>query len=447
MITIKKGLDIPISGAPDSRIEDSPGVSEVAILGQDYIGMRPTMHVRVGDQVKKGQVLFSDKKKPGVNFTAIAGGEITAINRGEKRVLQSVVIRVAQTEEEMTFAQYEQNQLSGVTEEQVRQNLIDSGMWTCFRTRPFSRTPEVDARTRTIFVNMMDTNPLAADPMLVIEQRKEDFLNGLELVAKLADETLFLCKAPDAKIEVDHPKIKVESFAGPHPAGLPGTHIHFLAGASIENVVWSIDYQDVIAIGRLFVTGKLDCERVIALAGPQVKSPCLIRTRMGANVTELCQGRLKDGDNRLIAGSILNGNIAEGPLAYLGRYHNQVSVLSEGRKKEFFGWISPGLSKFSLTRATLSFLRGKSPMPFNTAVHGGARGMMPIGVYERVMPLDILPTMLLRDILAGDTDGAQNLGCLELAEEDLALCSFVCPSKYEYGPALRQALTTIEKEG
>ncbi len=409
--------------------------------------MRPTMHVRVGDQVKKGQVLFSDKKTPGVNFTAIAGGEVTAVNRGEKRALQSVVIRVSQSEDQVTFAQYSPQEIAGITEDQVRRNLLDSGMWTCFRTRPFSRTPAVDARTKAIFVNMMDTNPLAADPMLVIDQRKEDFLNGLALVAKLTDGALYLCKAPDAKMEVDHPKVEVESFAGPHPAGLPGTHIHFLEGASLDNVVWTVDYQDVIAIGKLFVTGELDCERVISLAGPQVESPCLVRTRMGANLTELCEGRLKSGDNRIISGSVLHGTIAHGPLAYLGRYHNQVSVVLEGREKEFFGWISPGLSKFSLTRATLSFLRGKGLMPFTTATHGGERGMMPIGVYERVMPLDILPTMLLRDLLAKDTDGAQNLGCLELAEEDLALCSFVCPSKYEYGSALREALTTIEKEG
>lgn len=445
MIKIKQGLDLPISGVPEQAVKADIRSSEIAILGEEYIGMRPSMSVREGDTVKKGQILFSDKKNPGVKFTAFASGKIKAVNRGEKRVLQSVVIEV-EGDEQLEFNTYTAEQLKSLDATKIRQDLIDTGLWTSFKTRPFSHIPKVDGEAKAIFVNMMDTNPLAANPNVVINLRKDDYLLGLELISKLTDGTVFVCKAQDSDFASDNSKVKVETFAGPHPAGLTGTHIHFLYGASLERVVWSIGYQDVIAIGHFFKTGKLDYSRIISLAGPQVKEPCLVKTHVGANLNELCKDRLKDGENRIISGSVLSGTAATGAHAYLGRYHDQVSVLAEGREKELFGWINISPRKFSLTRTTLSFLRS-SKIAMNTSTNGSDRGLMPIGVYERVMPLDILPTMLLRDLVCLDTDGAQTLGALELAEEDLALCSFVCPSKYEFGSYLRKALDIIEKDG
>lgn len=226
-----------------------------------------------------------------------------------------------------------------------------------------------------------------------------------------------------------------------------GTHIHFIEPVSIKKTVWHIGYQDVIAIGTLFTTGKLDTRRVVALAGPQVEQPTLLRTRLGASLEELTAGRLKAGENRIISGSVLSGAHAAGPKAYLGRFHSQVSVLEEGREKELLGWVLPSSNKFTITRTTLGHFLKNKLFAFSTSTNGGERSMVPIGNYERVMPLDILPTLLLRDLLAGDTDSAQALGCLELDEEDLALCTFVCPGKYEYAPVLRDVLTKIELEG
>ncbi|MFC0308811.1 Na(+)-translocating NADH-quinone reductase subunit A [Gallibacterium trehalosifermentans] len=446
MITIKKGLDLPIAGKPAQVIHDGAAISEVAVLGEEYVGMRPSMKVREGDIVKKGQVLFEDKKNPGVIFTAPASGTVTAINRGAKRVLQSVVIKL-EGNEQVTFAKYSVDQLATLTAEQVKQNLIDSGLWTAFRTRPFSKIPAVDSKPSSIFVNAMDTNPLAADPVVIIKENAEAFQYGLTVLSRLHDGKLFVCKAAGATVPtINVSNVQVEEFAGPHPAGLSGTHIHFLDPVSISKVVWYINYQDVIAIGKLFTTGELAVERVVSLAGPQVNNPRLVRTCLGANLNELTAGELAAGENRVISGSVLNGSIAQGPVAYLGRYHQQVSVIAEGREKEFLGWITPGANKFSITRTVLGHF-GKKLFNFTSAVNGGHRAMVPIGNYERVMPLDIIPTLLLRDLSVGDTDSAQLLGCLELDEEDLALCTFVCPGKNEYGPMLRAALDKIEKEG
>lgn len=444
MIKLKKGLDIPLSGSPKQDIHDGPSIKHVAVLGEEYVGMRPTMLVEVGDRVKKGQALFEDKKNPGVFFTASVAGTVKEINRGAKRVLQSVVIE-AEGDESVTFDSFSAAELASLTVEQVKKNLTGSGLWTALRTRPFSTSPAVDSTARAIFVTAMDTNPLAADPTVVIAKRSEDFSNGLTVLSRLSDK-VYLCKKAGASVP-SVPVVQVEEFDGPHPAGLPGTHIHFLDPVSIKKVVWHINYQDVIAIGALFTSGQLNAERVISLAGPVVKNPRLVKTVLGASIAELTAGELHDGQNRIISGSVLAGAAANGVHGYLGRFHNQISVLAEGYDKEFLGWAMPGAQKFSVTRAYLAHLNPKRLFNMTTTTNGSSRAMVPIGNYERVMPLDILPTLLLRDLLVGDSDGAVSLGCLELDEEDLALCTFVCPGKYDYGVALRECLTTIQKEG
>ena len=442
MITIKKGLDLPISGKPAQVIHNGNTVTEVAILGEEYVGMRPSMKVREGDVVKKGQVLFEDKKNPGVVFTAPASGTVVAINRGEKRVLQSVVIKI-EGDEQVTFTRYEAAQLASLTNEQVKQNLVESGLWTALRTRPFSKVPALDATPSSLFVNAMDTSPLAADPAVIINEYKADFEHGLAVLTKLAKVNLV--KVAGANIP-SVSNVEVHEFAGVHPAGLVGTHIHFIDPVGATKQVWHLNYQDVIAIGKLFTTGELFTDRVVALAGPQVKNPRLVRTRLGANLSQLTANELNAGNNRVISGSVLHGAKAAGVHDYLGRYALQVSVIAEDTEKEFFGWITPQPNKFSITRTVLGHF-GKKLFNFTTAENGGHRAMVPIGNYERVMPLDILPTLLLRDLEVGDTDSAQLLGALELDEEDLALCTFVCPGKADYGSFLRQALDKIEKEG
>lgn len=447
MIKITKGLDLPIAGLPDGQRIDDVTVTRVAVNGEEYIGLRPSMAVKEGDRVAKGQLLFEDKKIPGVRFTAPASGIVSAIHRGERRVLQSVVIDI-DGDDAVTFNAYAPDELAMLPRETVVAQLIESGLWTAMRTRPFSKTPVPGTEPAAIFVTAIDTNPLAADPQPIILAQRDAFNAGLTVLTRLTDGRVHVCQGSGGKLG-GHPQGQVtfNQFTGPHPAGLVGTHIHFLEPVSLNKQVWHLNYQDVIAYGKLFLDGVLWTERIIALGGPQVKQPRLLRTCIGADLDAMLVGELHDGENRVLSGSVLNGTQAVGPHAFLGRFHLQVSVLKEGRDKELLGWVAPGRDKFSITRTTLGHFLKKKLFNLSTDTHGGERAMVPIGSYERVMPLDILPTVLLRDLLAGDTDSAQALGCLELDEEDLALCTYVCPGKYEYGPVLRRVLMQIEQEG
>jgi len=447
MFRIRKGLDLPISGVPEQHVTTGASIHHVAIVGDDYVGMRPAMLVQEGDRVIKGQALFEDKKNPGVMFTAPASGTVVAIHRGERRVLQSVVIQI-EGDEKREFVRFDAADLATLSHDVVQTQLLESGLWTALRTRPYSKTPVPGTVPAAIFVTAIDTNPLSADPQPLILAERKAFDAGLTVLTRLTPGKVHVCQASGGKLG-GHPQGQVafNEFAGPHPAGQVGTHIHFLEPVSLTKQVWHLNYQDVIAIGKLFTTGELCAERIIAIGGPQATQPRLVRTLLGADLTALLAGETKEGENRIISGSVLSGRHATGPMAWLGRFHLQVSVVLEGRDKELFGWVLPGAEKYSVTRTTLGhFLRHKL-FNFSTSTNGGERAMVPIGNYERVMPLDILPTVLLRDLLAGDTDGAQALGCLELDEEDLALCTYVCPGKYEYGPVLREVLTRIEQEG
>lgn len=445
MITIKKGLDVPVIGSPQQVIHDGLSIKNVATLGEEFVGMRPTMFVKLGDRVKKGQVIFEDKKNPGVKFTAQAAGVVKEINRGEKRVLQSVVIEVDGYDQE-TFTSYSANELASISRDDVVKNLVDSGLWTALRTRPFSKVPAIDSAPTAIFVSAMDTNPSAANPEVIINEQAEAFKNGLTILSRLTEGEVFVSKAPGANIPVDD-NATVTEFSGKHPAGLVGTHIHFLKPASADKFVWHLGYQDVIAFAKLFTTGELDNTRVISLAGPAAKNPRLVRTVLGASTAELTAGEAIDGELRVVSGSLLMGATATAVHGYLGRYHTQVSLILEGREKDFMGYMYPGPNKFSVTRAFMSHFFPRKLFNMTTTTNGSSRAMVPIGNFERVMPLDILPTLFLRDLCAGDTDSAQQLGALELDEEDLALCTFVCPGKTDYGVLLRDCLTTIEKEG
>lgn len=447
MFRIRKGLNLPISGVPEQHVTTGASIRHVAIVGDDYHGMRPSMRVQEGERVVKGQALFEDKKNPGVLFTAPASGTVVAINRGERRVLQSVVICI-DGDEQRAFDRFDAADLAALSRDAVETQLLESGLWTAFRTRPFSKSPVPGTAPAAIFVTAIDTSPLSADPQPVILAQRKAFDAGLTVLTRLTSGKVHVCQASGGKLGGhSHGQVTFNAFAGPHPAGLAGTHIHLLEPVSLTKQVWHVNYQDVIAIGKLFTTGELCAERIIALGGPQAVNPRLVRTLLGADINELLAGEAKAGENRLISGSVLSGRHAVGAQAYLGRFHLQVSILQEGREKELFGWVLPGADKFSVTRTTLGHFLRHRLFNFSTSTHGGERAMVPIGSYERVMPLDILPTLLLRDLLAGDSDSAQALGCLELDEEDLALCTYVCPGKYEYGPVLREVLTRIEQEG
>ncbi len=452
---ISKGLNLPISGEPAQVVEAAPPVGRVAILGADYHGLRPTMRVEVGAEVRCGDELFHDKNNPEIRYTAPASGRVVAIHRGPKRVLESVVIELSDAEragdssEAAKFASFTGAEPRTISSDGVRRLLLESGMWTALRTRPFSRVPDPQSSPRALFVTAMDTHPLAPAVEVALGGREPDFATGLTVLAKLTEGPTYLCVASGSPLGAPAgTTILREEFTGPHPAGTVGVHINVLDPVFRGKTVWHAGYQDVAAIGHLFRTGALDLRRVIALAGPSVRRPRLLATRIGAATDELVATELVPGEQRVVSGSVLGGRTAQGEAeGYLGRFHNQITALPEGVRREFLGWLAPGRDKFSVTNAFVSSFGRLHKFAFTTTTNGSPRPLVPIGTYEAVMPMDIEPTFLIRALVTGDMEEAEALGCLELDEEDLALATFVCPAKNEYGPMLRGILDRIEQEG
>ena len=472
---IEKGLDLPIPGKPIQVVRGTSPCSQVAVMADDFPGMKARMHVQEGDIVKRGQVLFEDRKNPGVLHTSPGAGRVIGIHRGEKRALQSVAIDLSDGErrgepgpdEFASFENFTGAAPDTLTREQIRALLVESGLWTAVRERPFSKVPSPDGDADAFFITAMDTHPHAPLPEVVLEDQMDDFVLGTKLLAKLIDGPTYVCVSEHSEIgdmtRKNAPEnVRVERFAGPHPAGTVGLHIHQLRPVNRERRVWHIGYQDVASIGRLFTTGRLDVSRIIAISGPEVEDPRLERTRVGARVSEIVSAdiaRIVESSNgsagvngkkevRAISGSVLSGKRTYGEaFDFLGRYDRQISLLEEDRENVFLGWLSPGFDLFSVTRIYLSTLLKPKRFRFTTSTNGSPRAMVPIGVYEKVMPMDILPTYLLRSLIVGDIERAEQLGVLELDEEDLSLCTYVCPGKTNYGPILRKNLETIEKEG
>ncbi len=442
---LKKGLDLPVDGAPEQKIHPGPEFSTVAVLGDDYLGLKPRMLVQEGDEVQRGTPLFCHKDVSEVMMVAPLSGKVTAINRGARRVLQSVAIEVSDANDSGV-------DFSGVgdaeTSEGIAARLCASGLWAAFRTRPYSKMPAPGEKPAAIFVTAMDSEPLAADAALIIEDAGEAFAAGLAAVSKLTDGTTYLCqKDGDSVPGSDLQGVEAAAFDGPHPSGLAGTHIHFLEPPAASSQVWTVGYQDVIAIGRLMQTGHLDPNIVIALSGPAARQPRLIRTVMGVSTDELTRDEIGiEEPVRVISGSILSGRQAEGPHAFLGRFARQVALIREDRDQIPLGWIRAMPAKYAV-QPVLGSAFAKKLYSFTSNLNGGRRAMVPTGTFEELMPQDYLPTQLLRALLVMDTDSAQALGALELDEEDLGLVGFACPAKYEYGLALRDCLTKIEKEG
>ena len=449
-IRTRKGLNIPIAGEPEQSVHPGPAVQHLALCGFDYQGLKPRLLVSVGDRVGLGQPLFIDKRDPKVQYCSPGQGTVTAINRGARRVLESVVVRLEDSgKDDGCFEPVSDAQIGGLDRDQVAARLQQSGLWTAFRTRPFSRVPSSDSSPCSIFVTAIDTRPFSADPALVAREDLAAFVSGLRVLPLLTAGAVYLCTGPGWDLETPEiQRLQTVEFSGPHPAGLPGTHIHHLDPVGADKVAWHIAYQDVIAIGKLFTSGSIHTRRIVALGGDCLVKPRLIKTRLGASIDELIDGETRCRDAcRVISGSVLDGRSASGGLAYLGRYHEQVAVIREGGDRHLFGWVGLFPRRYTAALARLPGFGQNRKQSFSTSQNGRFTGMIPIRIFEKVMPLDILPASLFRALMVKDTDQAQALGCLELDEEDLALSSFVCPAKNDYGKALRINLEQIEREG
>ena len=445
-IHIKKGLDIPISGAPENSIRDGNKVGQVALLGDDYIGMKPTMLVKEGDRVALGQTLFTDKKNEGIIFTSPGCGTVYSINRGAKRKFESVVIRL-DGNDAVEFCTPDTS-VESYTQEDIRELLIKSGLWTTLRTRPYGKNPAIDSSPSSLFITASDSSPLAADPRTIIEESKDLYQLGLQILRRMLPCPIHYCSQATELLDCEQiDGVDYYSFQGPHPAGMPSTHIHFIDPVHEDKTVWHIVYQDVIGIGHLFNHGTLPTEKIVSLCGAGTINPGLVRTRIGANLTELCRRELSLEDSRIISGSVLSGRESDDVSCYLGRFHDQVSVIFDSTGRSIFNWLLPGLKRFSTRPVFASAYIKDLKIPMNTALWGGGRAIYPLGTYDEVMPMDIIATSLLKSISKGDTEKSVALGCLELIEDDLGLCGFVCPGKNEFGPVLRNVLTAVELGG
>ena len=449
----RKGLDLPILGNPVQEIEQAPPPRHSAILAADSVGLRPTMHVEKGDDVRLGQLLFEDKKNKGVRYTSPASGKVVAVNRGDRRALQSVVIELSREERErretsVSFRSFTGRHPSGLTQDDTRELLIESGLWVSLRMRPFGRVADPSATPKSIFVTAMDSHPHAPSLDVVLTD-SDAFDRGLAALCRLTDGPVFVCTRKGSSIKVsDNKQVQREEFEGPHPSGTVGFHIHTLDPVDRLKKIWHVGMQDVVAIGKLFSSGLLDVTRIVSIAGPPTRRPRLLRTRLGASVEDLLKEEVNDCEARFISGSVFSGRRANGSVhGYLGRYHQQISVLVEGREREFLGWLGPGFRKFSTIRTFLSSWIPRQRFSMTSSLNGSPRAIVPIGMFEKVMPFDLMVTPLMRALAMRDIERAEELGCLELVEEDMSLCSFVCVGKNDYGSRLRDVLDVIEQEG
>ncbi|MDA7430811.1 Na(+)-translocating NADH-quinone reductase subunit A [Primorskyibacter aestuariivivens] len=443
--SLRKGLTLPITGAARPEVENGPDLQKIGVIADDYVGLKPRVLVAEGDSVVPGTPVFAHKDSPEAVIVAPAAGRITAINRGERRRLISIEIELDATSgDPMDFSAIG----DAATREGLTERLCASGLWSALRTRPYSKIPEPGSVPAAIYITAIDSEPLAPDARPIIEAEAEAFAKGVEALSLLTDGTTYLCQdAGGALPGADLPGVEAAAFAGPHPAGLAGTHMHFLEPPLADKFVWTIGYQDVLMIGRLLLTGHYDASRIIALTGPECADPRLVRTVVGASLIELTVNDVPgDKPVRLISGSVLSGRAGHGASAYLGRFARQITVIEEDHKQIPMGWIRPMFAKYAV-QPVLGSAFAKKLYPLTSNLNGGRRAMVPLGTFEELMPQDYLPTQLLRALLVMDTDQAQALGALELDEEDLGLVGFACPAKYEYGEALRDCLTKIEKEG
>ena len=437
MILTKKGLDLPIAGTPSMDIDSSTTINTIAILGPDYVGLKPTMLVKEGDTVSSGQKLFEDKKNPGTYITSPSSGVVESINRGEKRRFLSITIDVDDSIEPIKF-------IAADYESPVK-FLVDTGALSYFKTRPYNRIPSKEDLPNAIFINACDTNPLAIDPFYLVKEDQELFNAGLAYIASINKDAKTFCAFQNNDFDQSVEGINYNQFNGPHPAGLTGTHIHFLYPVGQNRTVWTISWQEVVSLGYLLENQTLRSNKLVSLGGPNVHEPKILNIRYGSNISEMTAGAIKD-DSRIISGSVLNGRTAESVMNYLGAYDNQVSVIPDEANDILFNWAMPGLNLHSKLPAFISSWLQPKQFVFNASMNGGNRAIVPIQSYQEVMPLNILATQLLKSLVTFDIELGEKLGALELAPEDVALLSYVCPSKYDYQSILDSNLEIMYEE-
>ena len=440
---IKRGLDIRLVGRAEKVFSQVALPELFAIKPSDFQGLTPKMVAKVGDKVKAGTVLFVDKHRPEIKFVSPVSGELKAVNRGERRVILEVVV---ESDKKMEHEDFGKADVKSMNREAVVEKLLVSGAWTYLKQRPYNILANPAVTPRAIFVSTFDTAPLAPDYDFVISGQEAMFQAGLDVLKTLAPKVYLGVHADSAtKAFTTAGNVEIHSFAGKHPAGNVGVQIHHIAPINAGEVVWTIQPQEIVAIGKLFSQGIHDSSRIVALTGSEVGKPAYVRTFVGASVSTMLKHNLESDNVRVISGNVLTGSEIEQD-GYLGYFHSQVTVITEGNYHEFMGWALPGFGKFSVSRSFFSWMCNKKEYKLDTNMHGAHRAFVVSAELDNVLPMDIYPEFLFKAILAQDIDKMEQLGIYELVEEDVALCEFVCTSKLDLQTMLRNGLNLMMKE-
>ncbi len=440
-IRIKKGLNINLLGEPKKEISGIEA-GYYAVKPTDFLGVFPRLQVKEGDIVKAGTPLFIDKYRENIIFTSPVSGVIEEISRGDKRVLEEIRIKASDKPEYVDFGKADP---SKINREAIIEKMLQSGAWPMIRQRPYTTIANPADTPKAIYVSGFDTAPLSPDFSMIVKESAADFQTGIDILAKLGGAPVKL-GLPAGK--TDFPKVSntdITYFEGPHPAGNVGIQIHHTSPINKGEIVWVVNPQDVIIIGRLFSKGVYDTSVIIPLCGSEVKDAKYFKTFKGASIRALVKNNVKAGDVRFISGNVLTGTKIKAD-GYLGFYHTQFTVIPEGNYSEFIGWIMPGLDKFSFSKTFFSWLTPNKKYRADTNLHGGERAFVITGQYEKVFPMDIYPMQLIKACLAENIDHMENLGIYEVDEEDFALVEFIDTSKSEIQQIIRKGLDLMRKE-
>jgi len=450
---LKKGYDIKLAGKTEKVLVDAGASKYFASQPFDYLGLKPRLEVAEGSQVKIGTPLYNNKERPEIKFVSPASGNVVQINRGERRKIAEVVIESDGRDEAVDFGSYDEKGIESLSTDGIKDLLLKGGMWPMIRQRPFSKIANPDLTPRDIFITGMDTAPLVADPEFILQGEEKYFNTGLSILKKLTGGKIFLSLNGAVKEHlpflVNAPGVEVHEFQGKHPAGNLSVHIHHVAPIKVGDVVWYINAVDVPLLGKFFLTGTYPTERIVCLAGSALKAEVrkYYRTRVGTNIQALFnEGDLTQPLVRVITGNVFRGRkIPEN--GYLGFYNRTVTVIPDSKERVLFGWLTPGLDQESFSRTFLSRYFPRDEYIKDTRLHGGKRAFIQTGDYEKVLPMDIYPTYLVKSIMAGEIEDMIGLGLLEVDDEDFALCTYICPSKIDFGEHIRKGLDILEKEG
>ncbi|MBC8319314.1 MAG: Na(+)-translocating NADH-quinone reductase subunit A [Bacteroidetes bacterium] len=441
---IKNGLDIKLLGEAEKTIVDL-NAEKFAIKPPNFLGCFPKVLVKEGDIVVAGTPLFYDKYRDNIVFTASVSGKVEAIKRGAKRRLLEIIIDSDGKNEAIDFGASNINDLK---KEDIVEKMLKSGVWPVLRQRPYSIIANPNDAPKAIFVAAYDTSPLAPDFDLIVHGQGDEFQVGLDVLTKLTTGTVHLnvdSTKTTSKVFLNSQHVQINKFSGPHPSGNVSVHINRVDPINKGDIIWYLYPQDVLTIGRLFLKGRFDSTRIIALAGSEVKNPRYYKTFVGASIKNMVSGNTTDGDNRFISGTVLTGEKIEKD-GFIGFYDSMVTVIPEGKYHEFFGWLLPGFNKFSFSHTFLSWLRPNKKYRLDTNIHGGMRAYVMTGKFEKVFPFDIYPMQLIKAVLVEDIDLMENLGIYEIDHEDFALCEVIDTSKTEIQSIIRKGLDLMRLE-